>query len=85
MHHVTLHMSPEVKEADRLWNQWNDGPASISDHNSFKVPRSEAACVLWKKLVKRRGKVPVWMLDVPSIARWSSDIEHDLNTRKSKP
>ena len=84
VHHATSHMSPEVKEADSVWNQWDKGPTSISDHDAFKEPHSEAARLLWKKLVKRRGKVPIWMLDIPSIARWSWDLEDELNARKPK-
>jgi hypothetical protein len=84
VHHATSHMSPEEKQVDWLWNQWNEGPTSISDHGSFNGPRSEAASLLWKKLVESRGKVPVWMLDIPSIARWSWDLENELNARKPK-
>ncbi|MGO9540974.1 MAG: hypothetical protein ACLPN2_10330, partial [Terriglobales bacterium] len=84
VHHATAHMTSEVKEADGLWNEWKEGPTSISDHNAFKEPHSEPARVLWEKLVKRRGKVPIWILDIPSIAHWAFDIERKLDERKVK-
>jgi hypothetical protein len=84
VHHATSRMSSEAREADSLWNQWKEGPASISDHNAFKKPRSEPARLLWAKLVKSRGKLPIWMLDIPSIAHWAFDIERELDERKVK-
>ncbi len=82
VHAATLHMSIEAKQADRLWNDWKSGPRTISHHKEFSKPHSNPADLLWKKLVDRHGNIPVWMLDVPSIAHWAGKIEDDLDARK---
>lgn len=84
VHHATSQIPSEAKEADSLWTRWKNGPTTISDHKAFKEPGSEPARLLWEKLVKRRGEIPIWMLDIPSIARWAGDVEKELDELDAK-
>jgi hypothetical protein len=84
IHHRTLHMPAEVRAADSVWQRWSSGPSVISNHDSFKEPNSESARLLWKRVVNRDGDVPIWMLDVPSIACWFWEIERDLKKAEGR-
>lgn len=77
---ATSSMSVEVREADGLWRLWERGPALIATHDFLrKALNTDSTHVLWRRLVSGSGGVPIWMLDIPSIARWASEVQKALD------
>ncbi len=79
---VLLDIPPEARESDPLNQRWNDGcPEIICVHEALKNTDDSTRLLLWKDLVRRHSGLS-WMLDIPSIAEWESQVEHELNSRE---
>lgn len=90
-------MAPESFERSHLRRKWVYGPKSLSSHDSFRNGDSAAARGLWSALISSCPKgesaiartpeqelsVPVWLLDIPAIARWADEVERDLERAES--
>ncbi len=83
VHRAISHLPADSQKTDPIWKEWIDGPRVVSNHDTFKEAGSEPARLLWKRLVSTRGRVPIWMLDVPSIARWASDLKVEAEERRT--
>jgi hypothetical protein len=64
------------KARERLLNLWNEGyPEKLSAHRAILGFGSSRGKPLWEEVLRRQRGAPVWMLDIPQIAKWADDVE----------
>ncbi len=67
-----------------LLRKWNEGcPEIASTHDAFIVAGQRALTQVWRELIEGRSGAPSWMLDVPRIANWESEVEELLRRHDS--
>jgi hypothetical protein len=75
---------PSKAQLPELLRKWNHGcPEIASTHDAFTVAGQTALAKVWQELIEGRSGAPSWMLDVPRIANWESEVEELLRRHDS--
>lgn len=75
---------PSKAQLPELLRKWNHGcPEIASTHDAFTVAGRTALAKVWQELIEGRSGAPSWMLDVPRIANWESEVEELLRRHDS--